>query len=122
MAEDNELNAEIATEILKDAAVNVEHAADGEICVQKLELAPAGYYDLILMDIQMPVMGGYQATEKIRSLPDRDKASIPIIAMTANAFEEDRQNALAKGMNCHLGKPIDIPKLLALWQKFSSKK
>ncbi|MDO4204247.1 MAG: response regulator [Selenomonadaceae bacterium] len=117
LAEDNELNAEIATELLKDADLTVEHAADGNLCVQMLEQAPEGYYDLILMDIQMPNMDGYQATEKIRNLADREKASIPIIAMTANAFDEDRQNALAKGMNGHLAKPIEVPKLLSTLAK-----
>ena len=90
----------------------VEHAEDGIICVNMVEKAEAGYYDLILMDIQMPNMDGYKATQVIRRLPDKKKAQIPIIAMTANAFDEDRQNAFAAGMNGHLSKPIEMTKLL----------
>ena len=112
LAEDNALNAEIAITVLEEAGFMVEHAEDGIICVNMVEKAEAGYYDLILMDIQMPNMDGYKATQVIRRLPDRKKAQIPIVAMTANAFDEDRQNAFAAGMNGHLSKPIEMTKLL----------
>ena len=86
------------------------------MCVHKIEQSPAGTYDLILMDIQMPNMDGYKATEVIRDLSDKNKANIPIIAMTANAFEEDRKKALAKGMNGHIAKPVDIEKMREILQ------
>ena len=111
LADDNELNREIAVEILKEAGFEVESAEDGEIAVRKMKQAADGQYDLILMDIQMPNMDGYEATRQIRALPDAAKAGIPIFAMTANAFEEDRQNALNAGMNGHISKPIDIDAL-----------
>lgn len=111
LTEDNELNAEIAMELLSEMGLTVEWAQDGDICVAMVEQAEPAYYDLILMDIQMPNMNGYQATQAIRGMNDPVKANIPIAAMTANAFEEDRQNAYAAGMNVHLAKPIDIPKL-----------
>jgi len=112
MAEDNDLNSEIATAILMDAGMFVDRAEDGEICVQMLKDAKADYYDLVLMDIMMPNMNGYEASVSIRSLEDKAKASIPILAMTANAFEEDKQKAFRSGMNGHLSKPIDIPVLM----------
>lgn len=112
LTEDNELNAEIAMELLSEMGLEVEWARDGDICVAMVEQAEAGYYDLILMDIQMPNMNGYQAAEAIRKMAVPAKASIPIIAMTANAFEEDKQNAYSAGMDGHLAKPIDIPKLM----------
>ena len=110
-AEDNELNAEIAEFILEDMGLMVDRVEDGVQCVSRMEQKPAGTYDLILMDIQMPNMDGYRATEMIRGLSDKDKATIPIIAMTANAFEEDRKKALAKGMNGHIAKPVDAEKV-----------
>ena len=112
LVEDNELNREIALEILKEAGFAVDTAEDGAVAVQKIKQAAPGQYDLILMDIQMPNLDGYEATRQIRALPDAEKASIPIFAMTANAFEEDRQNALAAGMNGHIAKPLDVPHLL----------
>lgn len=110
LAEDNGLNAEIAMTILQDAEAEVELAADGKIAVDMLKDAPVGYYDTVLMDIQMPNMNGYQATGVIRKLPD-ERAKIPIIAITANAFEEDRQAALAAGMDDYVAKPIEISEL-----------
>ena len=112
LVEDNALNRELAQEILKEAGFTVDTAEDGEIAVRKMKQAVPGQYDLILMDIQMPKMDGYEATRQIRALPDAAKADIPIFAMTANAFEEDRQNALKAGMNGHIAKPLDIPHLL----------
>lgn len=112
LAEDNDLNAEIAMTLLEEAGLKVDRAADGIQCVSRIEKEPAGTYALILMDIQMPNMDGYKATETIRQLPDPKKAAIPIIAMTANAFEEDRKMALAKGMNGYIAKPIDPAKML----------
>lgn len=113
LAEDNELNAEIAVTILEEAGFAVDRAADGVICVDMLEKADAGYYDLILMDIQMPNMDGYKATQTIRKIADENKAGIPIIAMTANAFEEDKRNAYKAGMNGHLAKPIKVDELMS---------
>ncbi len=112
LVEDNELNREIALEILKEAGFVVDTAEDGAVAVRKIEQAAPGQYDLILMDIQMPNLDGYEATRQIRALPDAEKANIPIFAMTANAFEEDRQNALEAGMNGHIAKPLDVPHLL----------
>ena len=110
LAEDNGLNAEIAMTILQDAEAEVELAADGKIAVDMVKDAPVGYYDTVLMDIQMPNMNGYQATGVIRKLPD-ERAKIPIIAITANAFEEDRQAALAAGMDDYVAKPVEISEL-----------
>lgn len=112
LAEDNDLNAEIAIELLGEKGLLIERAADGEECCTMLAQAPEGYYDLILMDIQMPRMNGYEAAAKIRGMADVKKAGIPIIAMTANAFAEDRQAALDAGMNAHVAKPIDMAVLL----------
>ena len=121
LAEDNDLNADIAEELLGDVGLLVERASDGIICVSKLETAQAGYYDLILMDVQMPNMDGYQATRIIRKLSDKNKANIPIIAMTANAFAKDRADALAVGMNDHIIKPISIGKLVTVISKYIGK-
>lgn len=112
LAEDNDLNAEIAVELLKDAGFEMDRAEDGAACVRLLEQAKSGYYDLILMDIQMPNMNGYEATRAIRALPDFEKANIPILAMTANAFEEDKREAYRSGMNGHLAKPINVREVL----------
>ncbi|MGN0366133.1 MAG: ATP-binding protein [Suilimivivens sp.] len=111
LVEDNELNAEIALVILSDAGFTCEHVMDGAAAFSAIVDHPLGYYDLVLMDIQMPIMDGYQTTQKIRNLKN-EKSKIPIIAMTANALEEDRRAALAAGMNDHIAKPIDITKLM----------
>ena len=118
LVEDNELNREIAEDILSEAGLVIDAAEDGDIAVEKMKRASAGQYDLILMDIQMPRMNGYEATRAIRALPVDWASSIPIVAMTANAFEEDKQNAFASGMNGHLAKPIEIPKLMETLSKF----
>ena len=111
LAEDNELNAEIAMEILADMGVEAERAEDGLVCVDMLRKAETGHYDLVIMDIQMPNMNGYEAAKAIRAMPDAAKSNIPIVALTANTFEEDRQKAFEAGMNGHLAKPIDIAML-----------
>ena len=105
--EDNDLNAEIAATFLQDMGFTVDRAVDGADCVDRYQHEAAGTYGLILMDIQMPNMDGYQATLAIRGLPDKEKAGIPIVAMTANAFAEDRQKAFNVGMNGHIAKPIN---------------
>ena len=112
LAEDNELNQEIAQAILEEAGFTVEIAGNGQTTVEMLSKSQPGYYQLILMDVQMPVMNGYEATQVIRKLENPDLASIPILAMTANAFEEDKQEALKSGMNGHISKPIDIDDLM----------
>ena len=112
LAEDNEMNQMIAMAILTESGLAVETAWDGLEAVEKMKAAPAGYYDIVLMDIQMPKMNGYEAAKQIRALDDKKKASIPIVAVTANAFEEDRQIALEAGMNGHLAKPYDIPAIM----------
>ena len=114
LAEDNDLNAEIAEAILERAGLKTERVEDGIQCVNRIMQMPVGTYDVILMDIQMPKMDGYKATQEIRNLPDKDKACIPIIAMTANAFEEDKREAIAAGMNEHIAKPIQVDKLLSI--------
>ncbi|MDO4483273.1 MAG: ATP-binding protein, partial [Clostridia bacterium] len=122
LAEDNELNAEIATIVLEECGCTVDHAEDGIRCVAMVEQQPADRYDIILMDIQMPNMDGYKAARTIRRLQDKAKANIPIVAMTANAFEEDKQNALKAGMNGHLAKPLDTQKLMATLESILSRK
>ena len=111
LAEDNELNAEIAQVILEGCEISVDWVNDGIECVGKVIQKPSNTYDLILMDIQMPIMDGYMATKKVRELPDKNKANIPIIVMAANAFEEDKRTALGAGMNGHISKPMDVDKL-----------
>ena len=111
LAEDNELNQEIAEAILEEAGFTIETAENGQIAVDMLKASEPGYYQLVLMDVQMPVMNGYDATKAIRRLENKELASIPVLAMTANAFEEDKQQALKSGMNGHIAKPIDVDKL-----------
>ena len=113
LAEDNDLNAEIAEIILERAGLKIERVENGIQCINRIMEMPVGTYDMVLMDIQMPKMDGYKATQEIRHLPDKAKTCIPIIAMTANAFEEDKKAALAAGMNGHIAKPIQVDKLLS---------
>lgn len=117
LVEDNELNREIAVELLKEEGFILDTAEDGTIAVEKMRTAKPGQYDLILMDIQMPTMDGYEAVRQIRKLKNPETANIPIIAMTANAFEEDRQKALEAGMNEHVSKPIDLARVLEAVKK-----
>lgn len=114
LAEDNDLNAEIAMTILEHAGLQVDCVENGVECVNRIIGKPAGTYDLILMDIQMPKMDGYKATKEIRSLKDKSKACIPIVAMTANAFEEDKKKAFDAGMDGHIAKPINIEDLFVV--------
>ena len=116
LVEDNALNREIAMEMLESAGAVVESACDGAEGAAKFAAAPAGYYDLLLMDVQMPVMNGYEATKQIRALTDPALAGITILAMTANAFDEDKKKALACGMNGFLSKPIVIEELISTLQ------
>ena len=118
LTEDNDLNAEIATELLQEEGCTVDRAKDGVECVDMLEKAANGTYQMILMDVQMPVMNGYDATKKIRRMDDPQKANIPIVAMTANAFSEDRQVALDAGMNDHIAKPINMSVLVPTLRKY----
>ena len=120
LAEDNELNTEIAVTILEEAGFIVEHAENGQVCVDMIKNAKIGYYDLVLMDIQMPVMDGYKATETIRAI-NNPRCDIPIIAMTANAFDEDKRKAYVIGMDGHIAKPISIPQLLETISKVLKK-
>ena len=122
IAEDNDLNAEIAEAVLKRAGLKTERVVNGIQCVNMITKMPAGTYDMILMDIQMPEMDGYEAARAIRQLPDREKACIPIIAMTANAFEEDKKDAMAAGMNGHMAKPIQVEQLLSMLAEMMYKK
>ena len=116
LAEDNALNREIAEALLSKQGVTVETAENGQLCVEKFSAAPHGYYDAVLMDVRMPVMNGYEATRAIRALARAD-ATLPIIAMTADAFAEDVERCLAAGMNAHLSKPMDIKKLMAVLER-----
>ena len=118
LVEDNELNAEIAMEVLKNKGILVNWVPDGCACVEEIQDKEAGTYQFILMDVQMPRMNGYEATQKIRQLADVKKAQIPIIAMTANAFSEDRQAALDAGMNDHVAKPINMNVLVPTIRKY----
>ena len=118
LAEDNDLNAEITMELLSEIGMVVERAENGVACAEMLRKAPNNYYALILMDIQMPVMDGYTATQRIRNFEDKKKADIPIVAMTANAFAEDKKKALETGMNDHAAKPIDMNKLIPVLLKY----
>lgn len=117
LVEDNEINQEIARTILEEAGFVIDTADDGTVAVETMKNAAADAYDLILMDVQMPVMDGYNATRAIRALEDPVKAAIPIVAMTANAFDEDRMLALEAGMNGHIAKPIDIAVLMKTLQE-----
>ncbi len=112
LVEDIELNREIAVEILGQEGFEVDSAENGSVAVDKIEKSQPGYYDAVLMDVQMPVMNGYEAAKAIRALQNPALAAIPIIAMTANAFEEDKKAALEAGMNSHVSKPIDVGALL----------
>ena len=118
LAEDNDLNAEIAEAILKRAGLTIERVENGIQCVNRILEMPAGTYDMIFMDIQMSEMDGYKATQAIRNLTDKDKACIPIIAMTANAFAEDKRKTMEAGMNAHLSKPLNVPELMDTIRKF----
>lgn len=118
LVEDNELNREIAGVILEEAGFIVESAPDGTDAVSMVEKSEEGYYDAVLMDVQMPVMNGYEATKAIRAMSRRDVKNMPIIAMTANAMEEDKQTALKSGMNAHIAKPIDIELLMKVLRQF----
>ena len=117
LAEDNEINSEIASEMLREVGISTEVVTNGEECVNALLSHSAGYYDLVLMDVQMPVMDGYEATRTIRRFQDKDKRMIPVIAMTANVFEEDKEKAYQSGMNGHLSKPIDMALLISTLNK-----
>ena len=118
LAEDNDLNAEIAEALLERVGLRIERVENGIQCVNRILKMPAGTYDMIFMDIQMPQMDGYKATRTIRNLPDKDKACIPIIAMTANAFAEDKRKTMEEGMNAHLSKPLNVPELMDTIRKF----
>jgi len=121
LAEDNDLNWEIASELLQELGLELDRAENGQLCADMFQSAPAGYYDAILMDIRMPVKDGYEATDMIRAMGRPDASSIPIIAMTADAFSEDIQKCLAHGMNAHVSKPIDIKEITRLLVKYCEK-
>lgn len=114
LVDDNELNLEIETELLQEIGLSVDTAQNGQEAVDKVAHAPSDTYALILMDIQMPVMDGHAATRAIRSLPDPTRAHIPVIALSANAFDEDQRKSMESGMNAHMAKPLDISALLEL--------
>ena len=121
LVEDNEMNREIATDVMEDAGIEIEEAVDGDIAVEMISRSEPGYYNLVLMDIQMPRMNGYEATKAIRSLENKELASIPIIAMTANAFAEDREKSLAVGMNAHIAKPVSYESLFEAMGQLSNR-
>lgn len=118
IVDDVELNREIAVAVIEDAGMEVETAENGQEAVEMLSKSVEGYFDIVLMDVMMPIMNGYEATQEIRKLENRKLADIPIIAMTANAFEEDRIAALKAGMDDHLAKPIQLEKLYEIMLKF----
>ena len=118
VAEDNELNWEILRELLMDLGMELEWAENGKICLENFEKSKKGDYDAILMDVRMPVMNGYEATRAIRALERPDAQTIPIIAMTADAFSEDIKKCLDSGMNAHTAKPINMDEVVSLLKKF----
>ena len=118
LAEDNELNWEIANELLSDLGVELDWAEDGQICLDKFQQSPEGYYDAVLMDIRMPHMTGYEAAKAIRGLNRPDALSVPIIAMSADAFSDDIQHCLECGMNAHIAKPVDVTELTRLLKRY----
>ena len=120
LVEDNELNREIAEVILEEAGFEIESAPDGTDAVAMIDRSTEGYYDAVLMDVQMPVMNGYEATKEIRAMRRKDTKNLPIIAMTANAMEEDKEAALKSGMNAHIAKPLDIELLMNVLSQFLS--
>ena len=117
LVEDNDLNAEIATELLTEEGIMIERAENGVACIDMFNKAKQNYYSLILMDIQMPIMNGYEASRRIRELKDGNKSQIPIVAMTANAFTEDRIKAKEAGMDEHVAKPVDVELLIKVIHK-----
>ena len=120
LAEDNELNWEIASELLKELGLELDWAENGQICADMFQNSPVGYYNAVLMDIRMPVKNGYEATDMIRAM-DRPDASLPIIAMTADAFAEDKRKCMEHGINAHVAKPIDIKEISHLLNSFFEK-
>ena len=118
LAEDNELNWEVAKELLSDLGAELEWAEDGRICLEKFQTSPKGYYSAVLMDIRMPHMTGYEAAKEIRLLDHPDASSVPIIAMSADTFSEDIQHCLECGMNAHIAKPVDIKELVGILKKY----
>ena len=122
LVEDNDINREIARILLEERGIRVEEACDGARAVQMVSESAPGYYDMIFMDVQMPIMDGYEATRAIRSLDRADTARLPIVAMTANAFDEDVRTALRAGMDAHFAKPIEIAKLEQMLYRYLSEK
>ena len=118
VVEDNELNLEIISEVLKNLEIEVESATNGEEAVQRVSEVGGEYYDIVFMDIQMPVMNGHSATMAIRSIDDKSIKKLPVIAMTAEAFEEDKVRALKSGMNGHIAKPIEMKKLVSVLREY----